>query len=657
MSTSAKRIYGNTLIDVATDVKIPLPVLSTTMCEEKRALKERLGAIMKSKKHTKLAVFASMVIVLAAILVACSIGAGHNENNGTEHENGENGENGTEITYDNSLDTMRSIMQTSESNAIPFPTNPTTHQDYAYLHMHYVVQDWLPSQHVQIVDYRINRFEKVAEFDHFLPQNLELWRLDFAIQVEYEPFMRWGTFTPDANGWISQATAFNNAIALLIFFEENGTLHYMDYLNWQWDMNRDDDPVLLEVTMHYYLASIGLVPPRVSFPGNHYFVYVWVSHDGHYGFTHRLLMSQPVRQGEGGIWTVDRLQHLFEHETFPVAAHHEYDDATMMENYLQWQREADEGITDRHFILGHIAGDYMARTSFTEHIFVVDIVEVPAGTENPFAMPRRHGAQLIDSEPDPSRMTESPSFFGAHSFHGEYYTMRAPILEQLGGLAFNQAYHLQMEDGRFALFTGWRPMISHDEMLHYTGIYVPPQVGDFTLLGVNVNDTISDFVVVYNNPIPPMFTSFGTLGHWPDNFMNYVNTSDLPINEIITRYVYVLSYVAVYVNSHGQHVGVATFQPSLESNENIFSGLPFRVENIAPHGEFVLVGSNDTYISATHENAATQTGIEFAFVDINTLPDFNWGGWARINAFNGLIPATAEDLAGLVNVFMNVEWQ
>jgi beta-lactamase regulating signal transducer with metallopeptidase domain len=68
MDKNEKQHYGETLISMASTKRIPLPVISTTMCEEKRALKERLTAIMKSRKHTKLTVIFSIIIILA---VAC----------------------------------------------------------------------------------------------------------------------------------------------------------------------------------------------------------------------------------------------------------------------------------------------------------------------------------------------------------------------------------------------------------------------------------------------------------------------------------------------------------------------------------------------------------------------------------------------------------
>jgi beta-lactamase regulating signal transducer with metallopeptidase domain len=89
LNTDGKRIYGDTLIYVAADGKTPRAVLSTTMCEEKKALKERLGAIMKNKKRTRAALVLSATLMVAAVLAACALGAGrgHDADGDTiEHE-------------------------------------------------------------------------------------------------------------------------------------------------------------------------------------------------------------------------------------------------------------------------------------------------------------------------------------------------------------------------------------------------------------------------------------------------------------------------------------------------------------------------------------------------------------------------------------------
>ena len=105
MNMADKRGYGETLISVASDTKAPRAVLSTTMCEEKRALKERLVAIKNSKRHTKLAVMVSVLVILLVALASCALGAsGGDDNNlltGSDIEIDDDAYTGDEVTQDN----------------------------------------------------------------------------------------------------------------------------------------------------------------------------------------------------------------------------------------------------------------------------------------------------------------------------------------------------------------------------------------------------------------------------------------------------------------------------------------------------------------------------------------------------------------------------
>jgi hypothetical protein len=73
LEPSGKQSYGETLLAVAADRKSPLATLA--MSEEKRDLKERLHAIAKSKRATRMVVIASAFLLLAAIGVAVVLGA------------------------------------------------------------------------------------------------------------------------------------------------------------------------------------------------------------------------------------------------------------------------------------------------------------------------------------------------------------------------------------------------------------------------------------------------------------------------------------------------------------------------------------------------------------------------------------------------------
>ena len=76
LDEDGKQNYGETLIYVAADVKKPRTVFSTTMCEEKKTLKKRLGAIMKSKKYPRMAIVLSVLLILTVCSTVIILGAG-----------------------------------------------------------------------------------------------------------------------------------------------------------------------------------------------------------------------------------------------------------------------------------------------------------------------------------------------------------------------------------------------------------------------------------------------------------------------------------------------------------------------------------------------------------------------------------------------------
>nr|WP_242832484.1 M56 family metallopeptidase [Desulfosporosinus orientis] len=67
LDNNGRQGYGDTLIAVAADTKSPKTIVSTTMCEEKKALKERLSAIMKHKGFPIRAIAFSWVLVSAVL--------------------------------------------------------------------------------------------------------------------------------------------------------------------------------------------------------------------------------------------------------------------------------------------------------------------------------------------------------------------------------------------------------------------------------------------------------------------------------------------------------------------------------------------------------------------------------------------------------------
>lgn len=76
LSDEEKQEYGDTLISMVAEHKYPMGILSTTMCEEKRTLKERLLSIMNHSKKSRLITIASVLLIIIVICTSVVLGAG-----------------------------------------------------------------------------------------------------------------------------------------------------------------------------------------------------------------------------------------------------------------------------------------------------------------------------------------------------------------------------------------------------------------------------------------------------------------------------------------------------------------------------------------------------------------------------------------------------
>ena len=75
LDKSGKQNYGDTLIAVVATHRILQTALSTTMCEEKKALKKRLATIMKYKKTSRTALVLSCILLITVICGTVVLGA------------------------------------------------------------------------------------------------------------------------------------------------------------------------------------------------------------------------------------------------------------------------------------------------------------------------------------------------------------------------------------------------------------------------------------------------------------------------------------------------------------------------------------------------------------------------------------------------------
>jgi beta-lactamase regulating signal transducer with metallopeptidase domain len=75
-SNQEKQDYGETLISIVSAGRYPLGILQATMYEDKKTLKDRLTAIMKHGKKSKLIPVLSGILLLTIVLGAMALGAG-----------------------------------------------------------------------------------------------------------------------------------------------------------------------------------------------------------------------------------------------------------------------------------------------------------------------------------------------------------------------------------------------------------------------------------------------------------------------------------------------------------------------------------------------------------------------------------------------------
>lgn len=149
----------------------------------------------------------------------------------------------------------------------------------------------------KFIDKKIIKLEKLASFDNILPSPVELWRLEYRLKPENldEVVIAGGMQVVD--GWITEDSSMGKPN--LVFTYENNNLIYLGNSNTlEFGMNTLASQ---EITIRIMLENMGLLPNE-TYKGNHVVMKFPLST----GETSQLLLSQPVKQGNTGIWAVER---------------------------------------------------------------------------------------------------------------------------------------------------------------------------------------------------------------------------------------------------------------------------------------------------------------------------------------------------------------
>ena len=294
LSPAARRRYGETLLSLAADP--PKGLVVTTLCEEKKHLKERLVDLVKGTKRGPAAL--ALTLCLTVLLGSCSlIGGAAMVTPGTEEE--------TEVPSSTSnvddLLTDAALYDLGGGLTLAIPTD--------------IVEDTMVLFEEDLGDgsepvfprvYHRSSYEAgMEEFDTPMGFLFSFFRYD---QVGYEQnylAVHGGTgqtiFARDGEWYYGMAYPTD-----VQFFTADGDqdTDSADYRRWEYVRSRIPD------IQADFMARNGLTPydggAELDRPflwtGEHRYVEV---HSADYAVSLTLLLSQPVTQGSGGIWCVE----------------------------------------------------------------------------------------------------------------------------------------------------------------------------------------------------------------------------------------------------------------------------------------------------------------------------------------------------------------
>lgn len=220
--------------------------------------------------------------------------------------------------------------------ALNLPDKNKTVEDYAWECIDDRIKTFESSEWdgTKITDKKITRLEKLSSFDNILSSPVELWILEYRLKPENpdEVVMAGGMQMID--GWITEDSSAGKPH--LIFTYENDNLVYLGRaIGLEYGM---DTLKSQETAIRITLESMGLLPNE-TYKGNHVVIKFPLST----GETSQLLLSQPVIQGNKGIWTVERWMDgngaIYHGHEF---LHYE-EDIRIQDYYEKLQEKADRG--------------------------------------------------------------------------------------------------------------------------------------------------------------------------------------------------------------------------------------------------------------------------------------------------------------------------
>lgn len=182
-------------------------------------------------------------------------------------------------------------------------TSKLTIEDYAnqYIQEQIDILEASKLNNVKILDKKITKLELVGTFDNLLSYPLEIWTLEYRLKPDDIKNVVLAGGMNEEDGWITENSSMGKPM-MVFSYKNPGKNNNPEYLGNVWHGEMDLSTLAgQETALRIMLESRGLLA-KESYSGNHALVKFPLST----GENCQLLLSQPVIQGDTGIWCVER---------------------------------------------------------------------------------------------------------------------------------------------------------------------------------------------------------------------------------------------------------------------------------------------------------------------------------------------------------------
>ncbi|MDF1617902.1 M56 family metallopeptidase [Petrocella sp. FN5] len=172
-------------------------------------------------------------------------------------------------------------------------------EDYAHQFIEETIADYnTEDNYFKIIDRKITKLEKIASFDELLPATtLDIWSLEYRLKPEDISGIMLAGGMNEVDGWITEEASMGKPI--LVFSYDHSTPKFLGSF---WSGEADFSTLAgQEMALRIFLETREMLP-KETYSGNH----IVIKFPASTGETYQLFLSQPVVQGEDGIWCVER---------------------------------------------------------------------------------------------------------------------------------------------------------------------------------------------------------------------------------------------------------------------------------------------------------------------------------------------------------------